>query len=256
MVQAYLRYWLASRNEHSLHSPFLYDLYTRTIHAGDRRKGDFAPIQALRRELCNSRQLIHVTDFGTGSDQYARSVGSIARHSLKSDKFGRLLFRLVQRFGAKTVLDLGTSLGITTAYLAMATKANGGQVITFEGCPQTAAVAGETLGRLTGGNVQQIIGNLDKTLAPVLANLGKIDLIFFDANHRYEPTIQYFTQCLNHIHNDSVFIFDDIHWSPEMEQAWATIKTHPSVTVTVDLFQIGLVFFRREQPKQDFILRF
>jgi predicted O-methyltransferase YrrM len=251
-----LRYLLAARNQHGLHSPFLYDLYTRTIRVNDRSNPDFAPIQRLRRELRNSRQVIDVTDFGTGSEQYARSVGSIARRSLKSDKFGRLLYRLTRRFEAKTVLDLGTSLGITTAYMAKAAHENGGRVITFEGCPQTAAVATETFVQLGYLNVEQVVGNLDETLAPILANLGHIDLVFFDANHRYDPTIQYFNCCLHHIHNDSVFIFDDIHWSPDMERAWETIKAHPSVTVTVDLFHVGLVFFRREQPKQNFILRF
>lgn len=256
MIKSLLRYLLAARNEHGLHSPFLYDLYRRTIRANDRKNSVYAPIQSLRRDLRNSRQVIRVTDFGTGSGQYARSVGDIARRSLKADKFGRLLYRLIRRFEARTVLDLGTSLGITTAYLAKAANENGGRVVTFEGCPETAAVAGETFGRLECQNVQQVVGNLDQTLAPALADLGAVDLVFFDANHRYDPTIQYFIQCLDHIHNDSVFIFDDIHWSPDMERAWNAIKTHPSVTVTVDLFHVGLVFFRREQPKQDFILRF
>lgn len=252
----YLRYLLAARSDHGLHSPFLYDLYTRTIRVDDRKSPVYVPIQDLRRELRNSQQTISVMDFGTGAGQYDRSVGSIARRSLKSDKFGRLLYRLVHRFGARTVLDLGTSLGITTAYLARAAAGQNGQVITFEGCPQTAGIAGETFRRLGCGNVQQVIGNLDETLSQTLAGLDRVDVVFFDANHRYGPTIQYFNSCLDHIHNDSVFIFDDIHWSPEMEQAWASIKNHSSVTVTVDLFHVGLVFFRRQQPKQDFILRF
>ncbi|RYF62388.1 MAG: SAM-dependent methyltransferase, partial [Cytophagaceae bacterium] len=91
---------------------------------------------------------------------------------------------------------------------------------------------------------------------PQIASLNPVDFVFFDANHRYEPTVRYFEICLTNIHNDTVFVFDDIHWSDEMEQAWAYIKVHPSVSVTVDLFWVGLVFFRREQPKQDFILRF
>lgn len=256
MIFSFLRYWLSARNEHALHSPFLYDLYTRTIRANGRHQSNFAPIRALRNELRNRDQAINVTDYGTGAGQYSRSIKSIARQSLKSDKFGRLLYRLAQRFEAKAVLDLGTSLGITTAYLAKAVGENDGQVITFEGCPQTAAIASDTFTKLGCGNVQQVIGDLNEMLTPTLASVGDIDLVFFDANHRYEPTIQYFTACLDHIHNDSVFIFDDIHWSVEMEKAWNSIKAHSSVTVTIDLFYVGLVFFRCEQPKQDFILRF
>lgn len=154
------------------------------------------------------------------------------------------------------MLDLGTSLGITTAYLAKAVEPFGGRVITFEGCPETARLAGRTFAQLDCSHVQQVIGDLNETLSPTLQKLPPLDLVFFDANHQYEPTIQYFTVCLDHIHNDSVFIFDDLYWSAGMEQAWNAIRRNPVVTVTVDLFGVGLVFFRREQPKQDFILRF
>ncbi len=101
-----------------------------------------------------------------------------------------------------------------------------------------------------------VTGNIDQTLAAHVPALESIDLVFFDANHRYEPTLRYFETCLPKTHNDSLFVFDDIHWSAEMERAWAEIKAHPAVTVTIDLFWVGLVFFRREQPKQDFVLRF
>lgn len=256
MIQAYLRYWLAARDEHSLHSPFLYDLYTRTIRVDDREAPVYTPIAQVRQQLCSNPTQIHVTDFGTGAGQYHRSVSSIARKSLKADKYGRLLHRLTQRFQTRTVLDLGTSLGVTTAYLAKGAEAVGGQVVTFEGCPETADLAGQTFAQLGCTNVRQVVGNLDQTLAPALAQLPSVDLVFFDANHRYTPTIQYFKACLERIHNDSVFVFDDIHWSAEMEQAWQTIREHPAVTVSVDLFALGLVFFRREQPRQHFVLRF
>ena len=128
--------------------------------------------------------------------------------------------------------------------------------MTFEGCPQTAAIAEENFRQLGLSNVEIVVGNIDDTLAPALAASPPIDFAFFDANHRYEPTVRYVETCLAHIHNDTVFVFDDIHWSAEMEQAWAYIQAHPSVSLTVDLFWVGLVFFRHEQPKQNFVLRF
>jgi predicted O-methyltransferase YrrM len=168
-----------------------------------------------------------------------------------------LLFRLVKRFKAKTIVDLGTSLGVTTAYLAQSAKRTQGQVITFEGCPQTAAVAQQNFAQLGLTNITTVVGNIDQTLDQQVAALSApIDLAFFDANHRYEPTVRYFETCLPKIQNDTVFIFDDIHWSTEMEQAWAYIQKHPAVSVTVDLYWVGLVFFRKEQPKQDFVLQF
>ncbi|CAN5294699.1 class I SAM-dependent methyltransferase [soil metagenome] len=259
MLLAYLRYLSRARDEHSLHSPFLFSLYTQVIRASTGSKSVFAPIKALRKELRRNRQLITIADFGAGSkvnSSRQRSIGDIARNSQKPARFARLLFRLIQRFEAKTIVDLGTSLGMTTAYLAEATKPCGGHVTTFEGCPQTAAIAQQNFERLGIGNVTVVVGNLDETLAPQVSALDSVDFVFFDANHRYEPTVRYFETCLSAIHNDTVFVFDDIHWSDEMEQAWAYIKAHTAVTVTVDLFWVGLVFFRKEQPKQDFVLRF
>lgn len=274
MLLAYFRYLSRARDEHALHSPFLFALYTQVIRAKTGSKALLAPIQRLRKQLRKSSQVITITDYGAGprkagrvhagphqasakaKESRQRTIGDIARKSQKPVRFGRLLFRLIQRFDAKVVVDLGTSLGMTTAYMAEATKTYGGRVLTFEGCSETAAVARQNFEQLAIPNIDIVVGNLDETLADRIRTLDPIDFVFFDANHRYEPTVRYFEICLTNIHNDTVFVFDDIHWSEEMEQAWAYIKKHPSVSVTVDLFWVGLVFFRQEQPKQDFILRF
>lgn len=264
MLLAYLRYLSRARDEHALHSPFLFSLYTRIIQADNRREPVLAPLRALQRTLRQNRETIAITDFGAGPRQAGtsvnasrqRTIGDIARHSTKPARFGRLLYRLIRHFRAGTIVDLGTSLGLTTAYLAEAARPHEGRVLTFEGCPQTATVARRNLEQLGLRNVTVVVGNIDETLAPQVAALNPIDFAFFDANHRYEPTIRYFETCLANRHNDTVFVFDDIHWSAEMERAWASIKNHSAVSVTVDLFWIGLVFFRHEQPKQHFTLRF
>lgn len=259
MISAYLRYLSRARDEHSLHSPFLFSLYTNTIRTDNRREPAFKSIRQLRKELRQNTQLIDITDLGAGSKvntSRQRTIRDIAKNSQKPARFGRLLYRLIRRTKAHTVLDLGTSLGVTTAHLAEAAKETGGRVTTFEGCPQTAAVARQNFDQLGIRNVTIVIGNLDETLVEQVKTLPPLDFVFFDANHRYEPTVRYFETCLTNIQNDTVFVFDDIHWSAEMEQAWQYIKAHPAVTVTVDLFWVGLVFFRQEQPRQDFILRF
>jgi predicted O-methyltransferase YrrM len=258
-LSAYLRYWLRSGNAHGLHSPFVFGLYTTVI----RHDGEFSAygrIEARRRELLKSTKSISVKDFGAGSQVAGaggaqRRLSAITRHAAKPPRLAQLLFRLVNHFQPATILELGTSLGLTTAYLAAARARS--QVITFEGCPNTAAVARETLEKLELKNVRLIEGNLDQTLPATLAELQKpVDFAFFDGNHRYEPTLRYFEQCLAKAHENSVFVLDDIHWSAEMEQAWEAIKANPAVTVTVDLFYVGLVFFRKTQPRQDFWLRY
>ena len=256
---AYLRYRLRSGNAHGLHSPFVYGLYT-TVIRHDGEFGAYSRIEARRRELLKSAKVITVRDFGAGSQVAGaggteRRVRAIALHAAKPPRLAQLLFRLVNYFQPATILELGTSLGLTTAYLAAANSRQ--QVITFEGCPNTAAVAQETFQKLGLKNVRLVEGNLDQTLPATLNKLQKpVDFVFFDGNHRYEPTLRYFEQCLANAHENSVFVLDDIHWSAEMEQAWEAIKAHPAVTVTLDLFYVGLVFFRKTQPRQDFWLRY
>ena len=259
-IFAFLRYWLLrSGNAHGLHSPFVFNLYTTIIrHTG--QYAAYAMVEKRRQALLASQQVLEVTDFGAGSQVAGaggrrRSVRDIARHAAKPPRLAQLLFRLVNHFRPATILELGTSLGLTTAYLALADSRS--QVLTFEGCPNTAAVARETFAQLDIHNVRLIEGNLDATLPATLASLGQpLDFVFFDGNHRYEPTLRYFEQCLAKAHENSVFVLDDIHWSAEMERAWEAIKAHPSVTVTIDLFYVGLVFFRKKQRREDFWLRY
>ena len=253
---AYLRFWLRSGNAHGLHSPFVFGLYTSAVrHAGT--YGAYAAVEERRRQLLGSTDSIAVADFGAGSHTGAgrqRRVADIARTAAKPRRLAQLLFRLVNYFRPATVLELGTSLGLSTAYLAAADSRS--RVVTLEGCPNVAGVARATFAQLQLGNISLVEGNIDDTLAPALAALGApLDFAFFDGNHRYEPTLRYFELCLAHRTDESVFVFDDIHWSAEMEQAWEAIKAHPEVRLTVDLFYVGLVFFRRNQPKQHFSLR-
>ncbi|KAA0993761.1 O-methyltransferase [Dyadobacter aurulentus] len=257
MIAAYLKYLLRSGNEHSIHSPFLFDLYNRVIKVKD-ENAVYAEIRTLRKELLSSEEIIEILDLGAGSrinKSNQRKIRTIAKNAEKPEKFGKLFYRLVENFKPETVLELGTSLGLTTLYLS---KANpNANVISFEGCPQTAAKARNHFARLGSENIEVVVGNIDQTLPVRLAQLGRaLDFAYFDANHRYEPTVRYFEECLPHIQNDSVFIFDDIYWSKEMTQAWEYIKAHPKVTLTVDLFWIGLVFFHSGQAKEDFVLRF
>ena len=256
LVSAFFNYLFTAQNQHGLHSPFVFELYGNVIEK-DVQLPEFEAIAKLRKTLRQSRESISITDFGAGSrvnQSSLRQVRDVAKNSEKPPRLGRLFYRLVQRFESKTIFDLGTSLGITTLYLAKANPQ--GRVFTFEGCPETAQIAAKNFADLGSTNIEIIIGNLDETLPRQVAISPPIDFAFFDANHRYEPTVRYFETCLAKAHENSVFVFDDIHWSAEMQQAWAHIQQHAAVCVTIDLFWVGLVFFRKKQPKQHFVLRF
>jgi predicted O-methyltransferase YrrM len=254
-LRQYLRYLFLAQNEHGLHSPFAYNFYTTVIR--DRTSfAAFEEIEQLRGQLRRSSQLLDITDFGAGSGidrSRQRTIGSICKHSEKSPKLAQLIYRVVQRLQPACIVDLGTSLGLTTLYQAKA--APQAQLYTFEGCPNTAAVAQENFSALNASNIRLITGNIDHTLPLFLQDCPPINFAFFDANHRYEPTVRYFRQCLSKASEETVFILDDIYWSPEMKKAWEEIKKDPAIGFTMDLFYVGIVFLRKKQPAQHFIFR-
>jgi predicted O-methyltransferase YrrM len=182
-------------------------------------------------------------------------VSAIARQSAKNAKYGQLLFRIARRYQPHYVLELGTSLGISTAYLAAADEHS--VVVTGEGNDSVATLARRNLDAIGLNNVRVITGNFDNTLPEMISRLPHIDLAFIDGNHRRQPTLNYFYELLKKIRPESVIIFDDIHWSREMETAWAEVRQHESVRLSVDLFFLGIIFFRPEfRTSQHFTIRF
>ncbi|MBH2003926.1 MAG: class I SAM-dependent methyltransferase [Sphingobacteriia bacterium] len=255
----YIRYYCTASNGkgHGVHSPFVFELITRVLN-DDRDFYMYQPIENLREELLTWTTEITIEDFGAGSrvkKSPVRKISAIAASSLKPRKFGQLLFRLVNYFSPATILELGTSLGITTAYLASANS--NAHVITMEGSAAVAEIARSNFNKLGLKNIKLVTGNFDETLGPLLAGLHQIDVAFLDGNHRYEPTMRYFNQVMEKAHANTLIILDDIHWSREMEQAWEEVKGDSRIRLTIDLFYIGLVFLRSEQQeKEDFIIRF
>jgi predicted O-methyltransferase YrrM len=206
----------------------------------------------------NDQTVLTIEDFGAGSvvsKTNERTVASIATNAAKPKKYGQLLYRIVKKYQPQTILELGTSLGITSSYLSLAKP--DAQPVTLEGSSQIAKKATANFGILELKNIKLIEGNFDNTLPSAIHQLSSIDFAFIDGNHRQEPTERYFQQLLPYMKNDSILIFDDIHWSKEMEQAWNTIKNDNAVRCSIDLFFIGIIFFRQEfKEKQHFVIRF
>ena len=239
------------------YSWFYFDLVKNVLR--DKKKYDRnTVIEKVRQELLKEKTEIEITDFGAGSavsTTNRRTMADIARVSLKSKKYAQLLSRIVDHYKPQTILELGTSLGITTSYLAVGNPAS--KVYTIEGSPAIAEIARQTFLQTGLNNIELIEGEFGNVLPAVLNNMDTIDLVFIDGNHRAAPTLDYFQQLLQYSKNSTLLIFDDIHWSKEMEEAWDTIKEHPSVTSTIDLFFIGIVLLNPDfKTKQHFTIRF
>ena len=249
----YLGYFFKAKGLHGIHSAFVYELFEKVI--SDYEFYDFAPIEFLRRKLLHSAKTIEVLDFGAGgTGKKVKKIKDIAKVSSVSPAKGRMLFRLVNFMQPKIMVEMGTSLGLSTAYQAKACP--DAKFITMEGSPQTAAVALENFNLLKVTGIKQVNGDFKDTLPGVLANLSSVDYVFFDGNHRKEATLEYFNAFMKKASANSVFVFDDIRWSQGMHEAWLEIIKEPSATVTMDLFRMGLVFFRPGQVKQHFVLKF
>lgn len=255
----YLDHYLRSSNGrgHGTHSPFIYRLI-RDILRDKNEYPEYSKVENLRRRLSADNSLLQIDDPGAGSAisiRNERTVSSLARHAAKPPRLGKLLFRIARELKPRTILELGTSLGITTSYLALANT--DAKVITVEGVKAIADKAEDNFNQLELENVKLLKGNFDDVLPGILKDLPRLDLFFLDGNHRKEPTLDYFKQVLPKMYNESVMIFDDIHWSRGMEEAWEMIKLDDSVRCTVDLFWVGLAFLRREfHEKQHFRIRF
>ncbi|HOZ85487.1 MAG TPA: class I SAM-dependent methyltransferase [Niabella sp.] len=255
----YFRYYVHAANSkgHGTHSPFVFEFITKVMNDFTKYE-DYSKVEDLRKLLLSNNTSIKVDDLGAGSTatkSNIRTITSIAKNAAKPKKFGQLLYRMVKYYQPKNVLELGTSLGITSSYLALANPT--ANLVTMEGSESICEVARSNFESLQLKNIELVQGNFDTQLQSVLDGMGQVDFAFIDGNHRKEPTERYFHQILPHIHNDTILIFDDIHWSKEMETAWRNIVQHEAVACDIDLFYIGIISFRKEfQEKQRFSVRF
>ena len=259
LVKKYLHYYLtaSSSKGHGIHSPFVFDFIKNVLR--DKKEYEYYPIiEKDRQQLLKQKGQIEVEDFGAGSaiiKTNKRVIADMARSSLKPARYAQLLFRIINYYQPKTILELGTSFGITTSYMAAGNAK--AKIYTIEGSPAIAAIAAKTFNRVGLKNIELTEGDFNNTLPALLTKLNTIDLAFIDGNHLKDPTLDYFQQLLNHSTTSSILIFDDIHWSTEMESAWAIIQQHPSVTLSIDLFFIGIIFLNPDfNHKQQFTIRF
>ena len=254
-IKSYLKFLWYSKNEHAVHSPFVFSLITKCFY-DQKSKPEYSILKKYRKSLLENKNSIEVTDFGAGSKVFksnTRVISKIAKTAGITEKRAELLLRISTYFQPEHILEIGTSLGLATAALSLGNKNS--KITTLEGCENTMTVAINQLQTINCNNVQFSVTEFSAYLENSIIKSKLFNLIYFDGNHSKKATLEYFELLLPTITNETLWIFDDIHWSAEMEQAWKIIQQHPKVTVTIDTFQWGFVFFRREQPKEHFIIR-
>ena len=255
IAKSYLKFIWNSKNEHGVHSPFVYDLVSQCFY--DKKiYPEYKILKEYRKSLLQNKNFIQVTDFGAGSKIFknnTRQIAKIAKTAGISKKRAELLFRMVRYFRPENMLEIGTSLGLATISLSLGNPES--KIVTLEGCPNTLAISKNQFQLQNLKDIEFINTEFSNYLKSENLKSDIYNLIFFDGNHSKKATLEYFELLLSTITNDSVWIFDDIHWSQEMEEAWEVIKKHASVKVTIDTFHWGIVFFRSEQEKEHFVIR-
>lgn len=206
-----------------------------------------------RKSLYSNNTTIKVTDFGAGSRVFKsneRQISKIAKNAGITKKHAQLLYKLTQHLKFKNILELGTSLGLATSAFSLANPK--AKIITIEGCPETAKIAQQHFNTFKLHNIDLKVNSFNNEITQLKNQ--HFDCIYIDGNHQKEATLSYFNTLLNCIHPNSIIIFDDIHWSKNMSEAWSIIKKHSKVTTTIDTFFWGIVFFNNELNTQHLYL--
>ncbi len=236
-VKSYINHWLDAVDEHSIHSPFFFDFYNRVIRA--EVDTPFSEIEKTRKHLLNDHTLIKVKDLGASSPHFKnenREIAQVASTSLNEERYCTLFYRIAMYTEAKSMVELGTSMGITSLYLS---KTIGTKLTTFEGNQDMINIALTNFEHFGKKNIALISGNIDQTLPDYLQNPAKIDFALMDANHRYEPTIRYFNWLAKRMGDHGVMVIDDIYYSEEMGKAWNELKD-------MTWFMEALIYFDAE----------
>jgi predicted O-methyltransferase YrrM len=245
-VISYIKhYFTAKRRGHDVHSPFAFQLCEEVFY-NTNGFYDFERLRKVREELLQDATELEIKDLGAGSKKLGarRKISEIVNSGTSTTKQSELLYRLINYLHPKNVIELGTSVGLNTLYLALADKA--AKVYSMEGSENLSVYAKKLAQKNKIVNCEFICGNFDSQLPALLMRVEKLDMAYVDGNHTYEATVRYFDLLLLRKHKDTVLIFDDIYWSEGMTKAWNEIKVHPDVTMSIDTFYFGMIFFKEE----------
>ncbi|CAN5345977.1 class I SAM-dependent methyltransferase [soil metagenome] len=246
-TRSLLSYLWHGQGRYNVHSDFVYQFINQVLR--DKKQApEWKQIEGIRKQIKGDFTPITAQSFGAVKRPPTTASAKV-RQTAISPLYGRLLYRCAAYFECCNILEIGTGTGISTLYLGSGSTVK--RMVSLEGNAALATLAIEQINKRKLNQIEIIVGEFDSTLSTALGKLSSVDMVFIDGNHQKEPTLRYYTQILPYIHNETVLIFDDIHWSPDMQDAWKEIISRPEVTLSLDFYRMGLVFFRKEfrQPQ-------
>lgn len=253
-VIQYIEYYLKKEDRHSLQSPFSYQLYQGLRDYRTEKKNQFSILEQNRKILLENGLKIRVKDFGAGSSRFSsedRKIKDIIRISCSAQKYSLLYQYFCSLTPAKTVIELGSCLGLNTCYLAEMTE---GTLYSFEGAEELVHLVKKNVKSYK--NIRLIVGDISETLPNFLQHTPTVDFAFIDANHTYKHTLLYYHKIMDFVHQGSVIVIGDIHWSREMNRAWKEIIASEKVRLSLDFYECGVLFFKEGLEKNHHILHY
>ncbi len=214
----------------------------------------FEAVEAIRTDVDSDTNVVTFVDFGAGSPNADRAqdtmrrgvksygtIGDLSRHASRSPMWGRILFRIIRHFGCQGCVELGTAVGISTAYQAFALKLNGvGRITTIEGSPELAEIARSNFRKLNLSNIDSCIGRFEDVLPDIFTHQQNIDYVYIDGHHDEMATVAYFSSIIQHLADPGILVFDDIRWSRGMTNAWERICQDSRIQIAIDLGAVGI----------------
>ncbi|KPK83484.1 MAG: hypothetical protein AMS27_12730 [Bacteroides sp. SM23_62_1] len=253
----YFHYLLTSGHSkgYGVHSPFVYDFITRVLNGPD--IADYKHIEKLMEELSNDFSELYILDMGAGSSSGSgkiRTPASIVKLTSIPPKYGRLLARLVGWLLPSTIIELGTGAAISTMYMAITDEKC--RIFSIEGCPETGRLAQQNIAKLNLRNIEIITGSFNEILPSILQKIHHDLLVFIDGDHRGDRLISYVESILPCTNENTVIVLDDIRWSRSMEKAWKNIIWRKEISLSIDLFRMGILLPKRNMFKQHYVIKY
>ncbi len=205
----------------------------------------------MRKEIFSNKQLFTYVNPKTGKSQ-TEQIGKWAKRVTSTEKFSKFLARLVDWLEVKCVLETGTAAGINAITLS-ATKAH--KIITIEGSSEVATLAKTHIAKFGNDKITLINDTIQKAFTPTLVKYEP-ELIFLDADHRSETITFYLEEIAKMPIPPKCILIHDIYWSDDMLTVWKKVISDPQYPLTVDLFEVGLIFPERQMHKQHFKIKF
>ena len=249
----YANYFLKVVDLHSIQTPFAFELYSRLKN--EIKKSELKPeIEQIRHQLQGDHSTVLGEDYGTGSERShrGRDISGIAKTGISTQKRCLIYQAIMRIFNPAISFELGTSLGVSTAYLASSSSA--GKIHTFEGNAELSKIARRNFSELGLGKINMVEGNIDDTLPKILKEIESLDMCVIDANHRGRALMHYVDLLINKMDTTGLILVDDIRWSKDMYHAWKIIACRNEVTLSLEFMDFGLLLFKKNITKQHYVL--